>query len=100
MPGKLETRVTELDRQIAAIGKLILAGMKMLNETQTQVKALATSQRETDGMLQGLIVQSSVAATTAINLRHVAARAICQLPESKTSPAPWGLCPVRPEVEA
>ncbi|HTA70165.1 MAG TPA: hypothetical protein VK776_17880 [Bryobacteraceae bacterium] len=55
MPGKLETRVTELDRQIAAIGKLILAGMKMLNETQTQVKALATSQRETDGMLQGLI---------------------------------------------
>jgi len=55
MPGKLETRVTELDRQIAAIGKLILAGMKMLNETQTQVKGLATSQRETDGMLQGLI---------------------------------------------
>jgi len=58
MPGKLETRVTELDRQIAAIGKLILAGMKMLNETQTQVKALATSQRETDRMLQGFLIRS------------------------------------------
>jgi hypothetical protein len=55
MPGKLETRVTEHDRQIAAIRKLILTGMKMLNETQTQVKALATSQRETDRLLQGLI---------------------------------------------
>jgi hypothetical protein len=55
MPSKLEARVTEHDRQIAAIRKLILTGMKMLNETQTQVKALATSQRETDRMLQGLI---------------------------------------------
>ncbi|HEX4595486.1 MAG TPA: hypothetical protein VH157_14480 [Bryobacteraceae bacterium] len=55
MPGKLETRVTEHDRQIAAIRKLILTGMKMLVETQTQVKALAGSQRETDKMLQGLI---------------------------------------------
>jgi hypothetical protein len=55
MPSKSETRVTEHDRQIAAIRKLILTEMKMLNETQTQVKALATSQRETDRMLQGLI---------------------------------------------
>jgi hypothetical protein len=55
MPSKLETRVTEHDRQIAAIRKLILTGMKMLNETQTQVKALTASQRETDRMLQGLI---------------------------------------------
>ena len=55
MPGKLEARVTEHDRQIAAIRKLILTGMKMLSETQTQMKALAASQRETDRMLQGLI---------------------------------------------
>jgi hypothetical protein len=55
MPSKLETRVTEHDRQIAAIRKLILTGMKMLNETQTQVKALTASQRETDRILQGLI---------------------------------------------
>ena len=55
MPGKLEARATEHDRQIAAIRKLILAGMKMLSETQTQMKALAASQRETDRMLQGLI---------------------------------------------
>jgi len=48
MPSKLETRVTEHDRQTAAIRKLILTGMKMLN-------ALTTSQRETDRMLQGLI---------------------------------------------
>ena len=55
MPSKLETRVTEHDRQIGAIRKLILTGMKMLVETQSQVKALAGSQRETDKMLQGLI---------------------------------------------
>jgi hypothetical protein len=34
MPGKLETRVTDHDCQIAAIRKLILTGMKMLVETQ------------------------------------------------------------------
>jgi hypothetical protein len=55
VPSKLETRVTEHDRQIAAIRKLILTGIKMLVETQSQVKALARSQRETDKMLQGFI---------------------------------------------
>jgi hypothetical protein len=48
MPSKLETSVTEHDRQIAAIRKLILTGMKMLN-------ALTASQPETDRMLQTLI---------------------------------------------
>ena len=48
MPSKLEARVSEHDRQIAAIRKLILAGMKMIN-------SLATSQRETDRMLKRLI---------------------------------------------
>jgi hypothetical protein len=69
MPSKLEARVTEHDRQIAAIRKLILVGMKMINEAQAQakenralarenqvqIKALAVSQRETDRMLKGLI---------------------------------------------
>ena len=69
MPSKLEARVTEHDRQIAAIRKLILVGMKMINEAQVQakenralarenqaqIKALAASQRETDRMLRGLI---------------------------------------------
>ena len=63
MPSKLEARVTEHDRQIAAIRKLILAGMKkMINgsqavarENQAQIKALATAQHETDRMLKGLV---------------------------------------------
>ena len=56
------SRVTEHDRQIAAIRKLILAGMKMISdgqvlakENRAQIKALAASQRETDRMLKGLI---------------------------------------------
>jgi hypothetical protein len=67
--SKLVARVTEHDRQIAAIRKLILVGMKMINEAQAQakenralarknqvqIKALAASQRETDRMLKGLI---------------------------------------------
>jgi hypothetical protein len=55
MPSKLEARVTEHDRQIAAIRKLIVTGMKMIVHSQTQIKALAASQRETDRMLKGLI---------------------------------------------
>jgi hypothetical protein len=69
MPSKLEARVSEHDRQIAAIRKLIVVGMKMINQAQVQakenwaqIKALATSQRElaasqreTDRMLKGLI---------------------------------------------
>ena len=43
MPGRLEARVAEHDRQIAAIRKLILTAMKMLSETQMQMKALAAS---------------------------------------------------------
>jgi hypothetical protein len=62
LPSKLEARVTEHDRQIAAIRKLIVVGMKMINQAQVQakenwaqIKALAASQRETDRMLKGLI---------------------------------------------
>ena len=55
MPSKLEARVTQHDREIAAIRKLILQGMKMLVENGTQIKALATAQHETDKMLKGLI---------------------------------------------
>jgi hypothetical protein len=38
MPSKLESRVTQHDREIAAIRKLILQGMKMLVENGTQIK--------------------------------------------------------------
>ncbi|MGO9262512.1 MAG: hypothetical protein ACLQU1_40450 [Bryobacteraceae bacterium] len=48
MPTKLEARVAEHDRQIAAIRKLILQGMKMIN-------SLAASQRKTDAQLQAFI---------------------------------------------
>jgi len=48
VPGSLEARVSEHDRQIAAIRKLILQGMKMIN-------SLAASQRKTDAQLQAFI---------------------------------------------
>jgi hypothetical protein len=54
MPSKLETRVTQHDREIAAIRKLILQGMKMLVENGTQIKALAAAQRATDKKLDVL----------------------------------------------
>ena len=48
MPSKLEARVTQHDREIAAIRKLILQGKKMLVDNRTQIKALAVAQRATD----------------------------------------------------
>ena len=54
MAAKLEERVSKHDREIAAIRKLILTGMKMLNqlageyvETRKQLRELAVEQRET-----------------------------------------------------
>jgi septal ring factor EnvC (AmiA/AmiB activator) len=62
MPSKLEERVTRHDREIAAIRKLILTGMKMLDRTDRQIDAivgsidrLSAAQRETDRMLKSLI---------------------------------------------
>jgi len=43
MPSQLEARVTQHDREIAAIRKLVLQGMKMLVENQSQIKVLATT---------------------------------------------------------
>jgi hypothetical protein len=69
-------KVAQHDREIAAIRKLILAGMKMIagvqktqkqtdrqllklagehSETQKELRLLATEQRETKKLLQGLI---------------------------------------------
>ncbi len=47
MPSRLEARVTQHDREIAAIRKLVLQGMKMLVENGMQIKALAAAQRAT-----------------------------------------------------
>ncbi|MGO9262513.1 MAG: hypothetical protein ACLQU1_40455 [Bryobacteraceae bacterium] len=55
MPTKLEARVSEHDRQIAAIRKLILQGMKMINSLATSQRELAASQRKTDAQLQAFI---------------------------------------------
>ncbi len=55
MPSKLEARVTQHDREIAAIRKLILQGMKMLVENGAQIKALAAAQRATDKNLDRFI---------------------------------------------
>jgi chemotaxis protein histidine kinase CheA len=56
---KLEERVSKHDREIAAIRKLILTGMKMLNqlagenvETRKQLRELAVEQRETARQLR------------------------------------------------
>jgi hypothetical protein len=43
MPSKLEARVIQHDREIAAIRKLVLQGMKMLVENETQIKALTVT---------------------------------------------------------
>ena len=43
------------DREIAAIRKLIVTGMKMINALTTSQQRLAESQRETDRQLQMLI---------------------------------------------
>jgi hypothetical protein len=52
---KLEARVSEHDRQIAAIRKLILTGMKMLNQLAGEQRETARQQRETDRQLQAFI---------------------------------------------
>jgi hypothetical protein len=66
---KLEARVAQHDREIAAIRRLILQGMKMINrteagllrlegqqeETRKDLRELAASQRKTEAMLQALI---------------------------------------------
>jgi septal ring factor EnvC (AmiA/AmiB activator) len=69
MPSKIEERLTRHDREIAAIRKLLLAGMKMLARTDRQIdnlagkvdklaeetRELAAAQRQTDRMLKSLI---------------------------------------------
>jgi hypothetical protein len=55
MPYKLEARVTQHDREIAAIRKLILQGMKMLVENRAEIKALAVAQRVTEKNLDRFI---------------------------------------------
>lgn len=69
MPSKLEARVSRHDREIAAIRKLIVTGMKMLVKSdrnllrlegaqiamRDDMRELAAAQRETDRQLKGLI---------------------------------------------
>jgi hypothetical protein len=59
---RLEARVSEHDRQIAPIRKLILTGMKLLNqlagegvETRKELRELAAEQRATARQLESLI---------------------------------------------
>jgi len=62
MPSSLEARVALHDREIAAIRKLVLTGMKMLVQLEASHKRLEASltkleasQKETDRMLKDLI---------------------------------------------
>lgn len=58
----VEARLAQHDREIAAIRKLILRGMKMINTTQNELRhltadlrQLAAAQRVTEKKLQALI---------------------------------------------
>ena len=51
----LKERVDRHDREIAAIRKLILTGMKMLNRNQTQINELSALQKVTEEKLQAFI---------------------------------------------
>jgi len=51
----LQQHVELHDREIAAIRKLILTGMKMLNRNQTQIDELRDMQKVTEEKLQALI---------------------------------------------
>ena len=69
MDSKVEIRLTKLDRQVAAMQKLILTGMKMLvkhdrhllrmeglqEEMRTEMRLLAAQQRETSKTLDRFI---------------------------------------------
>jgi hypothetical protein len=62
MPSALEARVSQHDREIAAIRKLVLTGMKLLVRLEASQKRLdvsltklEASQKETDRMLKDLI---------------------------------------------
>lgn len=50
----LKERVDRHDREIAAIRKLTLTGMKMLNRTNERLDRLVTARRETDRQLKSL----------------------------------------------
>ena len=51
----LEERVDKHDREIAAIRKLLQAGMKMLVRNEDSIRKLTASQKETDRQLKKLI---------------------------------------------
>ena len=51
----LKEHVALHDREIAAIRKLILTGMRMLNRNQTQISDLREMQKMTEEKLQALI---------------------------------------------
>ena len=46
MPSRLDARVAQHDREIAAIRKLILTGMKMLNRTDATLDRMAGEQEQ------------------------------------------------------
>jgi len=51
MPA-LKERVDKHDREIAAIRKLILTGLRMISENAKQIRELRASQKETDRQLR------------------------------------------------
>ena len=55
MASKLEEAVARHDREIAAIRKLVLQGMKMLVRIEAGISELQAAQKKTDSTLQAFI---------------------------------------------
>ena len=53
--NSLEARVSQHDKEIGAIRKLVLTGMKMLVRIEEQIRLLTASQRQTDRLMQAFL---------------------------------------------
>ena len=57
MPSKLEARVDKHDKQIAAMQKLLLTGMKMLNGSRVELGEMRVQLRETRALVDDNALQ-------------------------------------------
>lgn len=67
--SKTEDRLSKHDREIAAIRKLVLQGMKMLVRNQTQINNLTAAQARTEQTLERFIRSLDVPRTGTRNAR-------------------------------
>ena len=94
----LKERVDEHDREIAAIRKLLLTGMKMLVRLEQSQKRLEAAQKETDRMLKELI--RSLVLTRAYRLSSDIDPKAEEVDPENSLKAPRGSPPVRASIAA